>query len=215
MRELPILFNTEMVKVILDGKKTQTRRIVKPQPITDDCGNIHYKGFNFGQTIAGVPHFENMIKGKAPYQVGDRLYVREKTRLISFTDKRIFSKNDPARFRYEADQSETELKVWPDRIKMFMTGDCCSNGCFKELARIWLEVTAVRVERVQDITSLDVLAEGIVDENSDKQIVCGIRTHDSKTIMAKFQNLWDSIYKNWDVNPWVFVTEFERIEVGK
>ena len=78
MKERPILFNGDMVRAILDGRKTQTRRVLKVQPHIDSMGNFICDGMNFGQEIDGKPCTRNFIKFHCPYgKVGDRLWVRE------------------------------------------------------------------------------------------------------------------------------------------
>ena len=184
MRELPILLNTEMVRAILDGRKSCTRRIVKFLPdknpnrtgyIKD--GNMLYNGTN-----------EPCIK-KAPYQPGDILYVRE-----------TFIQAAAHTFWYKADDKSWMSKylLWKPSIHMP-----------KEAARIWLKVTDVRVERLQEITEIQAQAEGC---NS------GLLTGPCSA-KGQFENLWNRTIKKsdldvygWDANPYVWVMEFERSE---
>lgn len=184
MRELPILLNTEMVRAILDGRKSCTRRIVKFLPdknpnrtgyIKD--GNMLYNGTN-----------EPCIK-KAPYQPGDILYVRE-----------TFIQAAAHTFWYKADDKSWMSKylLWKPSIHMP-----------KEAARIWLKVTDVRVERLQEITEIQAQAEGC---NS------GLLTGPCSA-KGQFENLWNRTIKKsdldvygWDANPYVWVIEFERSE---
>lgn len=219
MKERPILFSGDMVRAILDGKKTMTRRIIKPQPfqcdhklwpdssqesvfVNDDlvknqwhcsiCGN----GIQLANNKLGV-------KGiKCPYgQPGDRLWVREKTRLIA-------SVNDPyrkVRFRYEADGFESDWLVYPDRLKPITIGQCVANGCYREASRITLEIGEVKVERLQDITPEEAREEGCccLYENSIPY---------QRLIGQSFEAIWDKLYANWDFNPWVWVIKFHRIQ---
>jgi len=196
----PILFNTEMVRAILNGRKTATRRCVKPQ--LDACPSCMYMNVDYiydenAQNIycarCGEP-FNPTIK--SPYQSGDILYVRETFRPLSSHPK--------AGVEYAADWS-------PEYFENSRDPKACNGGKWKpslhmpkEAARIFLKVTDARVERLQDIT-----IEGCEKEGC----WCG----NNGDIFA-FMQLWDSTIKksdrnlySWDANPWVWVIEFERI----
>ncbi len=196
-----ILFNTEMVRAILDGRKTCTRRIVKPQ-IT-----AHYGA----QCI------------KPPYQPGDILYVRETWERFECWncegDERGNCPKEPKKsvsdkacgcYMYRATDEISGDAKWHPSIHMP-----------KEAARIWLKVTNVRVERLQDITEDGAEAEGAIDnrgfihspENEYDRIY---------TAREHFIGIWDRTIKKsdldiygWDANPWVWVIEFERREKPK
>ena len=195
----PILFNTDMVRAILDSHKTVTRRVVKPQPegarsILDCdeekrtfdllCGNGGVGGVfvDWAETV------------KAPFWPHDILYVRE-----TWT---VWNGN----YEYKADVDDGYGPFCSN-----CTLDICAGGCNsilkwhpsihmpREAARIFLRVTDVRVERVQDIDDDGVVAEGL-------------------NIGDPFDELWDSTIKpadralyGWNANPWVWVIEFERI----
>lgn len=204
MRERPILFNTEMVKAILDGRKIRTRRIVKPQPKTRLCytfagGGCRTWGYPspFAHEIWGEGYKlpdditkEDLTKRwKPPYHADDILYVRE-----------TFIQAAAHTFWYKADDKSWMSKdlLWKPSIHMP-----------KEAARIWLKVTNVRVERLQEITETQAQAEGC---NS------GLLTGPC-TARGQFENLWNSTIKKpdadkygWSANPWVWVIEFERCE---
>ena len=200
----PILFNTDMVRAILDGRKTVTRRVVKdlseaahyPMGVDDEDGKFEFMcGGGSNGTIADWIEAVSM-----PYKFGDVLYVRETWG---------YDKNN---WLYKADYTEEyanepgNLFRWHPSIHMP-----------KEAARIFLRVTDVRVERLQDITIADCKREGVVlpplrgDEydcefDSDLGYLIG------------FQRLWDSTIKRadidkygWNENPWVWVIVFERI----
>lgn len=191
----PILFNTEMVRAILDGRKSCTRRLVKPQPdekhtyplgfATDSTEKRDVGCFGFGiDEYGGSIQYVKPPYGYAP---GDILYVRE-----TWCDDRQFTHDStPGRYFYKA--SESENFKWKPSIHMP-----------KEAARIWLKVTDVRVERLQDMTDDDAEAEGCFDYTS--------------TALGFFY-VWNSTIKKsdidrygWDANPWVWVIEFERCE---
>lgn len=188
----PILFNTEMVREILDGRKSCTRRLVKfllgENPkwtgyIKD--GLMLYNGRN-----------EPCIRTQ-PYQSGDILYVRE-----------TWCKG-LERYIYRADYSDTE-KFYQDGKEINMKWQS-SLHMPKEAARIFLRVTNVRVERLQEITSEQICKEGV--EVEDPYVLNG------EGKRYAFSNLWNSTIKEsdldrygWNVNPWVWVIEFERCD---
>lgn len=189
-RVLPILFNMEMVRSILDCRKSCTRRIIKPQP----------QGYF---EVSEEPLYIYDTDGKQgkitpPYQPGDILYVRE-----------TFIQAAAHIFWYKADDKPWMSKdlLWKPSIHMP-----------KEAARIWLKVTDVRVERLQDITGLSVQKEGI--ELDPKE--CASKFDFITELFLLFQKLWDSTIKKsdldrygWDTNPYVWVIEFERCEKPK
>lgn len=189
-RVLPILFNMKMVRAILDCRKSCTRRIIKPQP----------QGYF---EVSEEPLYIYDTDGKQgkitpPYQPGDILYVRE-----------TFIQAAAHIFWYKADDKPWMSKdlLWKPSIHMP-----------KEAARIWLKVTDVRVERLQDITGLSVQKEGI--ELDPKE--CASKFDFITELFLLFQKLWDSTIKKsnlnhygWDANPYVWVIEFERCEKPK
>lgn len=200
MATKPILFNTQMVRAILDGRKTCTRRIVKPQP------TAHY----------GVQCI------KPPYQPGDILYVRE-TWSLRFDGEKYFYKADKNTSREEKRLLDYNDVKWRPSIHMP-----------KEAARIWLKVTNVRVERLQEITEAQTEEEGFLftppclhrtgENYCDIDGPCGskIKYCDMSAGELFGKVLWDSTIKKsdidiygWDANPWVWVIEFERCEKPK
>lgn len=206
MRERPILFNTEMVKAILDGRKICTRRIVKPQPKTRLCYTFAGGGCRtwrypspFAHEIWGEGYKlpdditkEDLTKRwKPPYHADDILYVRE-----------TFIQAAAHTFWYKADDKSWMSKdlLWKPSINMP-----------KEAARIWLKVTNVRVERLQEIDIDGIRNEGL----SSAAVHCG----DMEIALKEWEILWNSTIKKseldrygWSANPWVWVIEFERCE---
>lgn len=199
MKERPIIFNTAMVKAILAGRKTVTRRPVKPQPPDDSivCYDSidYYRGegwfFQYAEKIAfGLSMNKKHYlanNGKCPFgQIGDRFYVREIWQeVVAFYGESMDT-------LYAADYNENEyeaLKPWKPSIHMP-----------KWASRIWLEITDVKVERVQKIDLIGCKKEGMEIDLKHQHP----REH--------FIDLWDSIYKNWSSNPWVWVIEFKRVE---
>lgn len=204
-----ILFNTEMVRAILDGRKTCTRRIVKPQQLVgllpDKCKNGVPEEFLKEKKLMFKPYCNmtdiELINTayKAPYQRGDILYVRE-----------TWCKG-LERYIYRADYSDTE-KFYRDGKEIEMKWHP-SLHMPKDAARIFLRVTNVRVEQLQDITVEDALAEGM-----DKYIRLN-GEFDENSIITSFIGIWNSTIKKsdldrygWDANPYVWVIEFERCE---
>lgn len=192
----PILFNTEMVRAILDGKKTCTRRIVKGA-IPDDAmwGYTMFtpKGCISCRGVYADEYGEKFFR--LPYQQGDILYVRE-------TWCKGFWMNEKERYYYKADDNDFHC-VWHPSIHMP-----------KEAARIWLKVTDIRVERLQDIDGKGCVKEGIEEEP--------LKYVGDEFVKGMFHDLWDSTVKKsdldrygWNANPWVWVIEFERCEKPK
>lgn len=209
----PILFNSEMVRAILDGRKSCTRRVIKPQPdekhtyplgfVTDSTEKKEVGCFGFG-----IDEYGGSIKYvKPPYQPGDTLYVRETWHKYIKRVGKGESCHLAEFYGYKASiaNSEDADEPWHPSIHMP-----------KEAARIWLNVTSVGVERLQEITVDGCHREGINIETSavtDGETLN--RNHDFS--LEKFETLWDSTVKKsdldrygWDANPWVWVIEFER-----
>lgn len=216
MKERPIIFNSEMVKAIIDGRKTITRRIMKVQPESNQFG-IRRIIASTKRSDSGKYHWtESNATGihirSAPFScpfgvVGDRLWVREKTKVIHIlNDKKAF-------VAYLADGEEATVPV-PDRLKPIKPGYCLSNGCYREASRITLEITGVRVERLWDITEDDAKAEGCTFEAL--RFKPGTREVEEMghTAVYQFGVLWQSIYgaDSWQANPFVWVIAFKRVE---
>lgn len=198
MKERPILFSTEMVKAILDGRKTQTRRVIKLckgwkiRNVSNETKKIWAY-----DALAYKDGIENPIK--CPYgQVGDRLWVRETFCLI---DSSTHYNQYPKNLVYKASKIGQSVVNGKWKPSIFMP---------RKYSRITLEITDIRVERVQDIKLTDFKKEGIY--RSDDY------WHDTgRTEYDEFVTLWDSINKKrgygWEVNPYVWVVEFKRAEV--
>lgn len=194
----PILFNTEMVRAILDGQKTCTRRVVKTRR-KDACG--FYVTKRPDGSFAGIYEYdedERMFENQLipPYKPGDVLYVRE-----------TFMQAAAHTFWYKADDNSwiSEGLHWHPSIHMP-----------KEAARIWLKVTDVRVEHLQDITEDGAKAEGANWKNGQN---VGWEEKMKRTATERFAEIWNSTIKKsdfdrygWDANPYVFVIEFSKID---
>lgn len=226
-RVLPILFNTEMVRAILDGRKTCTRRAIKPQPdekhkfplgfVTDSTEKKKAGCFGFG-----IDEYGGSIQyAKPPYQPGDILYVRETWqcwrahRYEATADIRFRAGGDDVRLQFANGNTDSINRLDYDTFvhKWFSHYGEWKQSLFmpKEAARIWLKVTDVRVERLQDMTSEQISREGV--EVEYPHVLNGEEKR------YAFSTLWNSTIKKsdldcygWDANPWVWVIEFERCE---
>lgn len=196
MKERPILFNGEMVRAILDGRKTQTRRVVKPQP---------HAVQQFGQTMwecdgGGMAgQFSDHIFGscfaqlvKCPFgRVGDRLWARETCAWLG--DESYHT------IHYKADRDD-----WPKKN----CGWVPSIHMPRWASRITLEITGVRVERLQEISAFDAHQEGIGPVILSEVYPYGMKTRGA---IEQFKHLWESTGGDWSANPWVWVISFKRV----
>ena len=230
MKERPILMNGEMVLATLDDRKTQTRRVVKLSlPSTEMCpvrmiiDSQSPSGHSWMSDMYGTKHI------KCPYgQVGDRLYVRE-TWATNFP-RTVKPKDlpDTTQILYRADG------IIPSGKDSMTRWESCLH-LPKRFARIHLEITAIRVERVQDITPDDIIAEGLdsfcwdyaeSDDGTGDMFMYADHTieppkwaADNMTscecIEDVFSWLWDSVSKpehTWDKNPFVWCVSFKKID---
>jgi len=202
MKERPILFSAPMVRAILAGTKTQTRRVVKPQPkgFWDEPNNCLAGGVL--QCIIHDPKAGNVGQVRdhyirCPYgQPGDRIWVREKWRATGGGQRVVNgvlcdSPIDRSQIVFAADATPDDNGPWRPSIHMP-----------RWASRLLLEVVSVRAERVQDITLVDAVAEGAMPGDET--------THD----IRHFVDLWLSINSlgSWIANPWVWVVEFRRVQ---
>lgn len=204
----PILFNTEMVRAILDGKKTQTRRIVKVQPpdhrenwrlVTLTCSTDRDDRKNIGKHRWARLEGINILDDTQDYfkplcYEGDILWVRETWQINPFYEF-IYRATDVG---FDKERFE---EGWKWKPSLFMPKEAC---------RLFLKVTNVRVQRLQDMNMGEIIAEGVdYIEKWDTDDV----------IMSKWIELWDSINLKrgfgWDTNPWVWVYEFEKTDRPK
>lgn len=202
----PILFNTEMVRAILDGRKTCTRRLPRKQ-IEEKY--IEYDEWVQAVAVPGCTYLreKEFYTQYPPYQPGDLLYVRETWHRYT---KRVGEGGKchlEERYGYKASIKNSEDADEPWRPSIHMP---------KEAARIWLKVTDVRVERLQDITDDGAKAEGANWKNGRN---VGWEEKMKRTATERFAEIWDSTIKKsdidrygWEANPWVWVIEFERCE---
>ncbi|MCH5213066.1 MAG: hypothetical protein J1G06_08620 [Oscillospiraceae bacterium] len=206
----PILFNAEMVQAILDGRKMVTRRAVKH----DTEAVLSSAKYRFDFSDAEIIK----IRCQEPYKPGDILYVREtwqEASMMSFGEEKTHDYIYKADYDYQSlnscdDSGEEMLTDFPWCVKWRP-----SIHMPKEAARIFLRVKSVRVERLQEITTDEAIKEGI-DLEDLKPL--GTITH--ANYVQEFATIWNKTINRentdlygWDANPWVWVIEFERVEV--
>jgi hypothetical protein len=209
--ERPILFSAAMIQAILEGRKTQTRRVIKPQPLPDADikkaminGILHVRDENYvlGEDLGGVDCTYANYR-PAPYQLGDVLWVRETWGSIATQNVRQGGYDQW--FVYKAAPRCELPEEFKWRPSIFMP---------REAARIFLTVKDIRVERLQEITEEDAKAEGCItfaekigDGKSKDVLEFDLTARDA------FVELWNNINAKrgygWDKNPWVWVIEFE------
>ncbi|WP_426134859.1 hypothetical protein [Pseudomonas sp. PWP3-1b2] len=228
IKERPILFSAPMVRAILEGRKTVTRRPVKVQPHIDASGNFCVGKSNYGQDGYGKPVTKHFVNGCCPFgKPGDRLWVRETWARVGNCDPGYltFGATYPACLPPELENIPAASEIrWKPSIHMF-----------RRDSRIVLEITAVRVERLQDISDEQAEAEGIIPvpkttEGSHQfwrnYHLSGDGTFCVRTPKESFKSLWchvaggsfpkgEAAYKaspySWEANPWVWVVEFKRV----
>lgn len=217
MRERPIIFNADMVRAVLDGRKTQTRRIIKWRELNKGL-NLQFSGLRVSEELGGWVIESNSRTSSewrcqptpCPFgAVGDRLWVREtfgfEIRTVGGAphEQLVYRASKPDAVRlYDCNGKPHPMK-WTPSLHMR-----------RKYSRITLEITGVRVERLQDISRADAIAEG------------GPQSHPSIDAVSQdygfpdfsrswFGQTWWSIYgeKSWKANPWVWVIEFRRVEV--
>ena len=230
IKERPILFSAPMVRAILEGRKTVTRRAIKVQPRIDASGNFCVGNSNYGQDGYGKPVTKHFVNGCCPYgNPGGRLWVRETFAFLGNEDgccidwqdnlvkgdergaARIYRASCPPG-DYGLNQIPAKAEWKPDTEAMEYDGAWRPSIHMPRWAsRILLEITRVRVERLQDITYEQAAAEGV--HRSPLREWCasdeGGACH--KYPVPAFRDLWQSVGGNWDANPWVWVVEFKRV----
>lgn len=226
--EKPILFSTPMVQAIQELRKNMTRRVIKPQPFKS-AGKIillekRKKMSSFAPDKITLVACGDNWGIESPHQPGDLLYVKENTWIWCKKERNGLTPTGRPKYRYipvgqhvvyQLDHpSKPEWRIddnpehdWRLKVARYMP---------KWAARIRLEVTSIRVERLQEITEEDAAKEGVAYFNPCETDV-GQNAFDALAARAKFISLWDSLNLKrgygWDANPWVWVTEFERANI--
>lgn len=230
----PILFSYTMVQALLSNIKSQTRRVIKPQPIDNrEVDGNFYEGNHKGYVkVDGHPNWRDQFVSEfSPYEKGNILYVREthfrfgkwvkdgvtkkggqKWKFTPLSNNIHFEDNPPATF-FKSRQANNERGNWEEMPTFYKR-----NSLFmpKKLARIFLEITNVRVERLQEISKHDSIAEG-VESIYFKQGLFGKELQRPDRTLAQteqscMEHLWVKINgkESWEANPWVWVIEFKK-----
>ena len=221
IKERPALFNGAMVRAIRQDRKTVTRRVMKVQPVLKGrLWSVYGAGWSDGMTcVPAVPG--HSLAAKCPFgQPGDRLWVRETWYCDHFEVQQgpylrpadmhdLDQSREDGELVYAADgltPYEQEQPVWKPSIHMP-----------RWASRILLEVTNVRVERLQDISDKEIEAEGIdldaLADGQDRYDMChaGSGADGRPTLRTAWRDLWESTGGDWDANPWVWCVSFKRV----
>jgi hypothetical protein len=199
-----ILFKPEMIRAILDGKKTMTRRIIKMKPLPTDLKEMmklgNFRGSRFYDQVS------NTYSNKIPYKIGEVIYVKEKV----YEADGILTGPELVYFVDELKEQKWNHEGWRWKSPLFMP---------EYDARLFLKIHLIRVERLQDISMFDVMAEGVEympceTAGEDPWFRCYFNdqwAHDHK---LSYGSLWDKINGegSYDLNPWVWVIVFEKTE---
>ena len=225
-----IIFNTEMVKAILDGRKTQTRRVINYGLYIDYTDTMNEHSIEFAKNYCDLDDCmkdtkETFIKYHGKYKIDDILYVKE---TFQFGDNIRNIQNIPLNEDIEVLYYEHEINNHNSNHRDFAKIIKWKPSIYmpKKHARIFLKVTNVGVERLQDISDEDCIKEGIVEVTKDNQVfkfcIYDKKDYSStpwqdmpKNPQEVYKKLWNSTAKDgykWEDNPYVFVYEFERIE---
>ena len=203
MKERPITFNAPMVRALLDGRKTQTRRIMKNQPCGEKIGRVDIRCANGGFQWHGVAGESSVFS--CPYgRVGDRLWVRESWAFHKMAIGSVQDEDGP--FVYASDEFANQYRItdkWTPSIHMP-----------RFASRITMEITGVRVEKLQDISEADAQSEGVWQcphgkawyASEESNVACAFA-------IGAYKELWESISGagSWDANPWAWVIEFKQV----
>ncbi|EBV8483688.1 hypothetical protein HT95_002366 [Salmonella enterica subsp. enterica serovar Ago] len=220
MKERGMIFNAEMVRAILEGRKTQTRRPVKPQPELTERSGFSWNGAVFGSGSDDRETNRNFAHVKCPFgKPGYRIWVRETFRVHSRA-------TDVATLVYRASVRNS----WTEQTHRVPVAVCNKPAIPEKwtpsihmprwASRITLEITDVRVERLHNISERDALREGLFQLPASGRYCLqpgmqyfGMASHSAKEV---YSWLWASIYgeESWAANPWVWVIEFKRVEGG-
>ena len=228
----PILFSTEMIKAILAKRKTQTRRVIKPQPPEDAKLVAEPRLIDNGVDFIDIKDKEDscLYWTTPKYQIGDIIWVRETHYVYGKWVKNGITKTGKQKYKFIGDYKKPVYfyDTLPTIDKITHAFYKSDIGYFQrpsifmpyELARIFLKVKNVGCERVQDISDVSAFAEGVGINYTDHGTCRIYKSYDSKApwyyrVAESFASLWDSINAkrgyDWSTNPWVWVYEFEHM----
>lgn len=204
MTDRPILFNADMIRALLEGRKTQTRRILRPQPVGLDRATLDQ--FGDWWTEGAEEHTFEVPK----YKIGDRLWARE-----AWSGEYVFRDTPPSK-RKPLDTGHGTV-AFPKTVHYWADGDPefgdwergrPSIHMPRWASRLTLIVTDVRVQRLQDISEGDVYAEGAMHRPTDPRLGSDVSARDNAR--RAFRTLWNSVYGHfaWGFNPWVSAATF-------
>lgn len=228
MKQTGLMFKGELVRAILEGRKTQTRRVMKPQPATVERWKHGEPTLETSAnwTVmrdASGKGWSNCGPFRCPYgKTGDLIYVREN-----------FYQDGQWCLRTGCEPDDPNGRFWSGSSRILFAADCGGNlpppmdsmstwrsrpsiHMPKWAARIWLEIAGVRVERLQDISNEDALAEGVnrISHGREGYFYSAIRNDQHPKNWCypddAFRELWDSTGGDWSANPWVWVIDFKR-----
>lgn len=208
MKERPIIFSAPMVRAILAGAKTQTRRLVRPQP-EDRCPLVREWGYAFRNYAPHEAALGNVKMADGSWGrvqchyglPGDRLWVRETWGALPH----MMGGVQPETLRYRADgEYQNERGTWRWRPSIHMP---------RRASRITLEITDVRLEQLQDISESDAVAEGCKPIRPEL-VQDGLIVRPGRSAVEEFRLVWEQIHGggSWEKNPWVWVIEFKKLE---
>lgn len=213
MKARPILFSASMIHALLGDRKVQTRRVIRPQPRIDEQGNFCWRGVRDGQSAAGDSHAQKLAlasccdsqdRGQCPYgKPGDLLWVKETWGIDRVGGRvplnAVVATNGGgfpvAKVKYAADDGSTVMAD-EKRSSLFMP---------RWASRLTLQITDVRVERLQEISEADAVAEGVFTPGA------GYAENGPPVAVVNYGALWESINGagSWDENPWVWALTFK------
>ena len=235
MTEKPIIFSAPMVRAILNGTKSQTRRIIKPQPPEDWCPSVGMYAPSLvckrtGCLFPGAEVFgasDENFDSKSPWRPDDRLWVKETFWCWGRWRKNGITKTGRQKWRFVAHPNKDvcyqgEIVFQPKNRETVGFWTRPSIFMPRWASRITLRITNIRVERLQDISEADAKAEGCeaIAGNDAEYIPIDILKRlpnlETPTFTLGYALLWDSLNEKrgfgWDTNPWVWVVEFERVK---
>lgn len=217
MTERPITLTAEQVRAVLDGRKTQTRQIMKVQPESNQFGLLRITNstkrsdigkYHWAESNATGTHTRSALFSCPFGAVGDQMYVRENCQAFEY-------KSGLDAVRYSADGNEIPIKNHPLDADMWLDLYRYRGGEGRVVpsihmprwaSRITLEITGVRVERLQAITIGDICKEGLAESMYEFKPVT--------QAFPSFEHYWNLLHgeESWQANPWVWVIEFKRVE---